>query len=113
MAAGVSNRLWSVEELIEAVVVRKVLQRVYRLGPVSITALIIVASVAYSPWSKIDDVPWLTYTLWACLGIALLWHLSLIASEENKPAMLLYAIIHLPVMFIVGFICGGSLTDFP
>jgi len=73
----------------------------------------IVASVAYSPWSSISDVPWLTYTLWACLGAALFWHLLLIASEENKPAMLLYAIIHLPAMFIVGFICGGSLTDFP
>jgi hypothetical protein len=73
----------------------------------------VVASVAYSPWSSTNDVPWLEKIYWCCLGIALLWHISLIASEENKPAMLLYAIVHLPAMWIIGFICGGSLTDFP
>jgi hypothetical protein len=73
----------------------------------------VVASIAYSPWSSTSDVPWLTYTLFACLGIALLWHISLIASEENKSAMVLYAIIHLPLMYIIGFICGASLTDWP
>jgi hypothetical protein len=73
----------------------------------------VVASVAYSPWSKIDDVPWLTYTLWACWGAALIWHISLIVTQEEKSAMLMYAIIHLPAMWIVGFICGASLTDWP
>jgi hypothetical protein len=71
----------------------------------------VVASVAYSPWSSTSDVYWLTYTFDFCLGTALFWHISLIASEENKPAMLLYAIIHLPVMYAIGFYCGSSLTD--
>jgi hypothetical protein len=44
------------------------------------------------------------------LGIALLWHLLLIASEQNKPVMLSYAIVHLPVMFVVGLYAGMSLT---
>ena len=92
---------------------RKLIVSVYRLGPVSITALMVVASIAYSPWSKFDDVPWLEHTYHFCLGTALLWHISLIASEENKPVMLLYAIIHLPAMAIIGFICGASLTDWP
>jgi hypothetical protein len=71
------------------------------------------ASVAYSPWSKFDDVPWLTYTLWACLGVALCWHISLIITERPKMNMMLYAIAHLPIMFIIGFICGAELTDWP
>ena len=92
---------------------RKFIVGVYRLGPVSITALMVVASVAYFPWSSISDIYWLEHIYDFCFGTALLWHISLIASEENKRVMLLYAIIHLPAMAIIGFICGGSLTDFP
>lgn len=70
----------------------------------------IVGSMVVPPGSLYHYNDSLEYLYDICLGIALFWHLLLIASEKNKPAMLLYAIVHLPVMFVVGLYAGMSVT---
>jgi hypothetical protein len=86
---------------------------VYRVGPVSITFLMILASYAYGPWASYRDESWIVHLLNFCLGIALLWHIALIITERPKGEKVFYAfygLVHLPAMFAVGFYLGMSLT---
>ena len=70
----------------------------------------IVATIAVPAGSLYHYNDLLEYLYDIFLGIALLWHLLLLASEQNKPVMLSYAMVHLPVMFVVGLYAGMSLT---
>jgi hypothetical protein len=89
---------------------RQLIYDAYRLGPVSITLLMIWASVAYSPWATYHDESWIVDVLFSCLGIALLWHIALIVTERPKAVFVSYTLIHLPAMLAIGFFFGASLT---
>jgi hypothetical protein len=88
---------------------QETVSRVYRLGPASITVFMIVATVAYSPWASYRD-SWIVVPILVCWGIAIFWHLLLIATEQEKPNMVLYTLVHLPVMFVVTLFCVHVLS---
>lgn len=89
---------------------RQVVSDIYRFGPVSITILMILAMIAVPAGSLYHYNDLLENLFYLCLVIVLLWHLLLIASEENKPVMVLYAIAHLPIIYVVGLYAGMSVT---
>ena len=91
--------------------VRRLFGTLYLIGPMSLTALMVVASAAYSPWASYADGGWLDSTFTVLLVAALVRHLSLIVSQANKAGMVAYALVHLPVMLFVGSICITVLTD--
>jgi hypothetical protein len=88
----------------------KSIRGVYRTGPIWLTVLIILTSIAYGPWASYRDEAWLAPTLNVLMILALVWHLCLMISERNKAAMVGYAVIHLPIMLFISMMCGMALT---
>jgi hypothetical protein len=81
---------------------RGIVSRVYRQGPILITALMLVASAAYSPWQRRESWDYWAVGLRLFSWLAIIWHIMLIATERPRDEKVIYALIHLPSMFIVG-----------
>ena len=86
------------------------LSRVYRFGPASITALIILARVAYSPWLTHPDESLIVQVIYLCWEAAAIWHVSLVVTERYKREMVVYAIINLPLMYVITLFCIMSVN---
>lgn len=66
--------------------------KLYRLGPALLYAPMIAGSIAYSP-SRHDE-SWLIYIILAFAPLSLLWHVALIATEQQKPTYVLYLLLN-------------------
>ena len=92
---------------------RQVGTNIYRAGPLSITVLIIVVSAPFPPSALYRHENLIEHLFDLCLAIALLWHLALIVTRRpkgEKVFYVLYALIHLPMVFAVGIYEGMFLT---
>jgi hypothetical protein len=87
----------------------QLLTGIYRAGPVLITAIIILASIAYAPWFTKRDDPYILDLIFLCWGAAAIWHVALIVSATERPRreMVFYAFIHLPAMALITLTCIG------
>jgi hypothetical protein len=80
---------------------REVLRRFYRIGPVSMTAVLFVAAVRFTP-SQTEHGLWVACVAYSFVGVALIWHVSLVLTTTRpKGEMILYAILNLPFLFLL------------
>lgn len=94
-------------------------RNIYRGGPASLTVLVAAASIAYGatlgPCQRCSGVAiccsWggdLVPLSWAA---ATVWHLALAITERGKRGLyLVYALVHLPVMLVLGVYSLGFIT---
>jgi len=90
---------------------RGIVSRVYRVGPISITVLMVVGTAAYSsgqhPESWESCAVRLILFSWL---VTIIWHIALIVTERPRYRKVIYALIHLPSMYIVSVFCVGLIT---
>jgi hypothetical protein len=76
--------------------------------PVLLTLLLIIWTLAVFKFSKYGD--WLGYPALLTFPAAFLWHIVLIAVEKPKWLFVLYAVIHLLLLFGIWLGCLMLIT---
>lgn len=77
--------------------------KVFRFGPALIIPVMIVGSIAYSPWRHYNS--WPAYVILLGLPAILLWHLVLCSMERPRAAYVIFAMVNLLLYVFIGFRC--------
>ncbi len=75
-----------------------------KLTPIILTILLVLWTVAVSPYSKYGD-NWAIYPALVIFPIVFFWHIYLCFSQHPKLHFLLYGFIHLAVLFVIWIYC--------
>ncbi len=78
-------------------------REVFRFGPALVIPVMLVVSVAYSPWQHRDS--WAAYVILLGMPVTALWHLALIVMERPRAKYILYALGNLSFYVLIGFYC--------
>ena len=83
-------------------------RKVFRVGPATLTLVMVAGSAAYWPWRHYDS--WPVYAILLGAFVTALWHLFLIVMEREKIAYFFYALLHMPLYVVVGVYCLSIVT---
>jgi hypothetical protein len=78
--------------------------RIGSVGPALLTLLLVIWTVAVSPFSQYGD-KWAIYPPMALLPLAIVWHVYQIVSFPQKWKYILFAAVHLPLMLLILIYC--------
>jgi hypothetical protein len=81
----------------------KTVEMVYRIGPLSLTVLMLVGSCAYYPWRHYGS--WRVYAILFGGLVSLVWHLLLIGDPDFRLEYIAYAVINLAAYGYLGLYC--------
>lgn len=82
--------------------------KVFRFGPASIVPLMIVVSVAYSPWRHYES--WPVYLILLGAPVTAIWHMVLIAVERPRFPYICYALANSSLYVLLGMVCLALIT---
>jgi len=86
---------------------RQLIHRIYRIGPVTMTVVVLQALVRFTP-SQTEHGLWVWFVAYSVVGVALIWHVSLFLTRTRpKGEMALYAILNLPFLFFLTMFYGS------
>ena len=80
------------------------LDSLWPIGPIFLTLFLVLWTLSVSPYSKYGD-NWAIYPAMLVLPAALLWHVALIWFQKPRLPLIVYAVIHLVLLFWIWVYC--------
>ena len=80
------------------------MRRIFQIGPIFLTGILIIWSLIVAPYSKYGD-NWTVYPILIIFLLGAIWHILLIVIEKNKFTYFLYGLANGIILFVIFMIC--------